>query len=603
MRTRTTIFLTALMSVLLLGTGIGCDSSKDGAVPESAQGRLQQTTENLPADTDFAYVISDLAGFRSNAEATKTTVERLFPLSSVLQQAKNSDAGSKFFNDKGKLQVFKKDFWKKSGIVPDGAFTLGMVDYNKVLLTYVADKKKFEKDLLSDLDVDAKPKSEKIAGKSVKTLETGDGTVVWNYRGKLATVLFPEGDDAATGDVKTPSTKETFKRVVNLKPEKSLHQSSGFKKFKSAAGDRPALAYARLTPHIKRGMLQGGEGEFNKKFAQNVEDSLDGFGFILETDKNRIDSRMWIGLTDKGKKHFDKMFRSAVTANWNSFMSADTLLAIRSAGNWKQIWNSLTAAMPEKDRKKMKKNFQMAKSSTGVDFQKDVIDNLNGQTGLVVNGIGGQATAKLLQNPASILTKLEAVYLLKFGDAKTLDKLVGKVGNLSDKNVTVRPLKPKDGKADDSIKTIEMTIPKKGLVGMMIAQQGGSAMAGKKAPVRFYVHKDTIALATSAIPEADVQKMLKGEGAGKPIKDASNLALGAKFASQKHLSGLYLNFDRFRAIFGNLVSQVPMASVQNAVKTLDEGMLSTEAADKGAWVNLTIDMVEDSGSGDKGGSK
>lgn len=592
MRKQTTITLTALMSVLLLATGIGCDSGEKGAVPETAQKRLEQTTENLPSDTDFAYVISDLEGFRKKAAETKKTVGRLFPMENVLQQAKNSDAGSKFFDDKGNLQVFDENFWKESGIKPKSAFTLGMVDYNTVLLTYVADKKKFEKDLLSDLgSEDAKPTSETIADKKVKTVKSGDGKVLWNYRGKLATIVFPDGDEAASGDEKTPATKETFKRIVNLKPKKSLNQTSGFQKFQKAAGDRPALAYARLAPHIKRGMLEGSNDDFSQKFADNVDKSLDGFGFILETEQDRIKTRMWVGLTDKGKTHFDEMFRSAVTADWNNYVSSDTLLGVRSAGNWKQIWSAITAAMPEQERKQMEKNFQMAKGTTGVDFQKDVIANLNGQTGILVYGIGGKATPELMQNPTSILTKLEALYLLKFGDAEVLDKLVGKVAGMSDENVNVRPLKPEGGEADKSIKAIELTVPESGIVGMMLAKQGSSSMTGKEAPVRFYVHKDTIALATTTVSEGNVQKMLKGDGPSKPITESSNLDLGAQFAKQEQLSGLYINFERFRSIFGNLLASVPIASLQNAVKTLDEGMLSTESADQGAWVDLTIDMV------------
>ncbi len=584
-----------LGAALLVATGVGCESD-EGEVPESAEARLEQQTGTLPADASFVYTISDLEGFRSNAQKAKKTVGRLFPVDRLIERAKQSPAGSKFFSEDG-IEVFNEKFWKESGIAPNSAFTLGMVDYNTVMLTYVDDQKKFEKDLLADLDTDNKPTSKSIGDKQVKTIETDKGTVLWNYRGKLATVLFPDGNQAAPSDAETPKTSKTFERIVGTKKKDSLFSTDGFGKFRDAAGDRNALAYAQLTPHIKRGMLQGNSGEMGKTYAENVEKSLDGFGFLLETKENRIQPRMWVGLTDKGKKHFDELFSSPVTAKWAQYATTDTLIGLRSAGNWKNIWESFTSTMSKGERQTMKENFQMAAGQTGIDVEKDVIGNLNGQAGLLMYGLGGQASPRMLSQPSKILQNLEAMYLMKFGDAEVLDKLTDKASEMETDNVTVRPVKI-DGE-ETGIRAVDLTIPEGGMIEMMLqrSQQAGS-MAGSEAPIRFYVHKDTIALATTSIEESTIQQMVTGADGGEPLTDSSDLDLGGKFAEQEQLTGLYLNMVRLRNILGNQIPPIP--AIQKPINTLQEALLATKEADQGAWLNLTIDLMPDQGN--QGGS-
>ena len=595
MRKRLISTLAAVVSVAFLVTTIGCEKGEKGAVPSSAEKRLQQTTQTLPADTSFAYVMSDLANFRKSAKESKKTLSRLFPIEDALEEVKETEAGSKLFGDEG-VKIFKKEFWKKSGIAPDSAFTLAMVDYNTVALTYVADKKKFEKDLLSDLETDGDPSSEKIAGKDANVVKTKKGKVYWNYRGKLATVVFPEGDEAAQGDAETPPTKATLEKLLKTKKKDSLFKSSGFTNFRNAAGEQASLLYAQLTPHLKRGILEGGDEEINKKLAKSVEESLDGFGFVLETEKNRIKGRMWVGLTETGKKNFEKLFKSPVKADWSKFATEKTLVALRSAGNWKGMWDSLTSSMPEKEVKQMEQGLAMAKKSSGIDIEKDVLANLTGQAGILVYGIGGKATPELMGNPMAALGKLEAMYMMKFGDADALGKVTEKVAGMSEEYFTLRNLQPEGGDAVKSIQVLEITPPKRGMIGMMMGGMQGS----DEAPVRFYVHEDTLALATTSIPEKSIQSLLTGEGEGsKSLADSSDLDLGAKFANSKDMSGLYVNFNRFRDIFGDMVSKLPMASLKNSVDTLEEGLLSQEGQENGVFVDVTIDLLPEGKGGEK----
>ncbi len=586
MQTRRKFAPTLMIAVLLVvAAATGCDSDK-GAIPDSADARLQQSTETLPSDTSFVYTISDLAEFRDKASDSRKTIERLFPLERMLTRLENTSAGSKFFDDEG-LQIFEKKFWKESGIAPDSAFSLGMVDYNTVLVTYVADQKKFEKDLLGDLETDAEPTSETIADHQVKSVETDKGEALWNYRGKLATVVFPDGNDAAPEGAETPSTATTFERLVGTQKGEALYATSGFEKFRDAAGDRSALGYAHLTPHIKRGMLEGNDTDVGETYAQNLEKSLDGFGFLLETEQNRIRPRIWIGLTEDGQKHFERLFSSPVTAEWANYATTDTLIGLRSAGNWKNFWESITSTMPEAERKKMESNFEQAKSQLGIDLQKDVIDNLDGQAGLLVYGIGGKATRQVIGNPAAIVENLEAMYLMKFSDAEMLDKLAEKGAALSQENITRRPVEV-DGEETD-VQAIDLTIPEGGLASMLLQNANADSMAGSEAPIRFYTHDETLALATTAIDESRIHQMLTGADGAESITESSTLDLGASFADKDQMSGLYLNFVRFREIFGDQIP--PVRAIQKPVEALQEALLATEQADQGAWLDLTIDLV------------
>ena len=592
MKQRTTVLLGAVVSALLLATSFGCDSAKKGEVPGSAKGRLQQTTQTLPSNTTFAYVMSDLAEFRKSAKAAKKTVNRLFPLDKAIDQARQSPAGEKLFGKEG-LKLLKKDFWKKSGIAPDSAFVLGMVDFNTVVITYAADKKKFEKDLLKDLDADGKPKSGKVAGKKAKYVKTESGNVYWNYRGKLATVVFPEGDEAAKGDMKTPKPKKTLAKILKTKPKDSLAKTSGFKKYKKAAGDRPSLFYARLSQFMTEEEIKQAGNETSQKFARGIKNALDGTGVILKTEDNRIKARLWLGMTEEGSKQFNKMFESPVTGEWSKYVTADTLFGLRSSGNWKSMWESMLKSMPEKEKKQYKQGLKAGKKMTGLDIQKKLIDNLNGQSSLVVYGIGGKASPQMMSNPMSLLGKLEAAYVMKFGDAKALDEVTDKLAKMGSDFVSTRSLKA-DGKEVKSVKVMEVTPPKRGMMGAML---GGATGEDGEAPVRFYVHEDTVAMATTTISETNINQMLTGADGGEPITEAKNLDLGAKFAQAEQLSGLYINFDRFRSIFGDMLSKFPIASLKKAADTLEESLLSLESAENGAFLDLTVDLRPAGNSG------
>jgi hypothetical protein len=566
-------FLLAAAVSLLVTPLVGCDSkAKKGEIPKTAENRLTQLSETLPANSQFGVIVPDLEKFRSKAKSARSTVDRIYSMDKVVAQAKNDGISELLKGD----EMYKAETWKSYGIAPNSGAALGYVDFHTVLTTYIDDKKKFNDKLLPKLESglkDAETKTTKIGEQEVKHAKVEDGEVYWAFIGKQLVMMTP-ADRSPPGSDKPTPTKETFKSVLEVKKEKSLNTDTGFANYKKAAGDRPVYVYFPFSEMMRKQMLADATG-VEKQVTTQVADSIQGFGLVTDTKENRIETRFWIGLTKKGKKYADDMLKSEVTGDWTKFTTKGTLAGMRMAGNWKNVYDSYKKSASEEDIKQMEQQFAMAKKMTGLDIQKDVIDNLTGQTGLYVYGIGGKASMQMMANPLALLPKLEALFVMKFGDAKALTKVSDALAKMGGDSVTKRPLKGKDGEVKE-IQVIEAA-----------SAQGMMKMASG---FRVFVHEDTLALAAPSVKEPNVHKMLTGKAEGS-VAGADTLDLGAKFAEAKHTSALWLNFERVREIFGDMVASLPSKETKDMVNEIEEVLISTEQKDNGAFVDFTVDLV------------
>lgn len=602
----------ALGLLLLFGGGtIGCESDSEASIPESSDKRMQATTQSLPSDAQMAVVFSDLATFRKGGKEAKATIDRLTSTEKMLGTETRTGFAKDFVGDASFEKMFEKKFWEERGVAPDSSFALSAVDYNQVVQTYVDDKKAFEKTLTGDGD--AKTKSMKVAEEDAKKLERDGKPVVWTYDGKQVTLVYPAEEMKPENAEATPP-KETLARVLKTEKKDSLHSTSGFKKFKNAAGDRPSIVYLNLKPILESQDLEGRSDRY-KQFAKALRTSVDGGGLIVDTsDNKRIETRLWVGLSEKGKKRFDKTFKTSVQADFTKFATQKTLAGLRLEVDWKALWNSVEGTMPKQQKTMLEAQFKKAKESTGLDIRKDVIGNLSGQAGIFIYGIGGKASPELLAQPTRALQDLEALYVMKFGDAETLSNIADTVAGLSEDYLELRPLQVgEEGEKVESIQVLDMKMPPGGMTQLAAGQPPAESEGDeepKPAPLRGYVHEDTLMLAASAIPEKRVRTMLTGNGEGDgPLSDAKNLDLGAKFAKTERMSGLYLNFERLRGIFSNILQSPTIpTNIRESVGKLEEGLLSTTPKEKGLFVDLTLDLVpaEETGSessGDQGSSE
>lgn len=592
-------FVCALAATSLLAGGlVGCEGD-EGSVPDSADQRLKAATQSLPADAQMSFIFSDLEKFRSATKDTKATVDRLTSTENMLTSQTRSGFAAEFMGEAPFTKLLEKKFWKDRGVAPNSSVAISAVDYNQVIHTYVNDKKAFEKAVTGEKK--ANTKSIKVAGQSAKKFETDDKTVVWSYDGKLLTLVYPS-DEMATGDSEPAAPKATLKRVLETADKddaESLHATSGFQKFRDAAGDRPSLIYLNLQRILEENQNLEGESDSYKKYAKAMQESVDGGGLIVETsDQKRISTRIWVGMTEEGKKQFDETFQTSVAADFPKFATDNTLMAMRLELDWSSVWESV----PSQQRKLLESQFAGAAEATGLEMQKDIIDNLDGQAGVFVYGIGGKSGAELMQNPMGAVSDLEALYMMKFGDAETLSKIAESVAGLSEKYLDLRPLQAgEDGEKIESIDVLDIKIPPGGMQNLTGMSGEGAEGEPQPAPARAYFHEDTMMIAASAIPEANIRTMLTGKGdATTSLTESKKLDLGKKFANTERLSGVYVNFDRMAEVFGDILDSgmVPPSITEPADK-LEEGLLSTESKEKGVFVDLSIDLApKEGGSGE-----
>jgi len=600
-----------ILSTLLVFVGVATACDSEGEIPDASEKRLEAAVQSLPPDTQMALVFSDLQKFRKATTSTRATVDRLTSTERILSAQTDSGFAAQFMGDASFGDLLEKKFWKDRGIAPNSSFALSAVDYNQVVHTYVEDKKAFEEALTGG---DSSAETTQVAGSDAKKLDRDGRPVVWSYDGKLVTLVYP-AEQMTTEETEPAAPTATLEKVLEVggqEDAKSLHETSGFQKYREAAGDRPSIVYLNLEPILERQDLQG-RSERYKNYAKAIRNSVDGGGLVVETsDRERITSRLWVGLTEQGQTYFEDTFKTSVPADFTKYATDNTLLGLRLDLDWSSIWSTAEDNMAKAQKNLVEEQFATAREMADLDIREQVIKNLDGQAGLFLYGIGGKASSKLLANPLRALPKLEALFVMKFGDADTLSTIAEAVAGLDEERLDLGALEVGDEKVE-AVRVLEATIPP-GALGGITAGASDSKDAGsneddpepRSAPVRAYIHEDTLMLATNAIPKTRIRKMFTGEGDGPaPLTASEKLDLGGTFAETERLSGLYVNFDRLEDIFGELLqSGLLPASVTEPIGTLQEGMLSTAPSETGIFVDLRVDLDSDGGSaGEAGGGE
>jgi hypothetical protein len=327
-----------LVLLLLFGGGVsGCDSDQEASIPDSSDERMKKTTQSLPSDAQMAVLFSDLAKFRESGTEAKATMDRLMTTEKMLDSETRTGFAKDFLGDASFGDMFEKSFWKDRGVAPNSSFALAALDYNQVVQTYVDDKKAFEETLTGE---EAETKSVKIAEQDGKRLERDGAPVVWTYDGRLVTLVYP-AEEMKPENADATAPKETLARVLKTDAENSLHTSSGFKKFKEAAGDRPSLVYLNIEPILENQNLEERPDNY-EKYVRAARESVDGGGLIVETsDNKRIETRLWVGLSEKGKERYDNVFQTSVQADFTKFATDKTVAALRLDVDWDALWESL----------------------------------------------------------------------------------------------------------------------------------------------------------------------------------------------------------------------------------------------------------------------
>lgn len=566
------LFLAAALSFAGLTTG--CKDK--GEMPDSADERLEQMGNRLPADTEMATVVGDLEKMRTSITTAKETLGDTVPMADLFEEQAKEELG---------VDLTDAESWKKAGIAPDGGLTLAVVNERPVFMTYVKDKKKFEKHFSDQIkktyDIDGMPKTEGGDTK-VKVLGSEDAEqVAWTYFGELVIVSFPpaENFEGEPGPI-----VDTVKAVATTKEENALAQTQGYKDFsKALAADNALAVYintGKFLDEERMEELKSETDEIGKATADWIKNNVEGAGLGMNVDGNTAKLRTWFGFNDETTKALKEVNQPPSAAPFQDLATQNTLAGLRISLNWDKFWSMYLDAMPETERKQLEKQLSQAGQMAGneLDVQKDVIDQLSGNIGVFFYGANlGEIMNSRTRGMMGMVPNLGLVLAVEFKSDKALDKVVSALVDGSKGAVERRALELDSGETNDDIEVLDVKNT-------------------KQTPGRLYIHGSKLAFGTSAISEQSMFEYMTGERDEGPLADAENLDLGESFASQEKYNGLYVNVVRAKNHLMDQKDSNPMVAqmiqpAQKFLNSVEEVALTSEINDIGGFLTLTVDLV------------
>lgn len=563
----------ALVSlVLLLAASFGCDGGcgGSGSIPGSADARVEDMAQHLPADTPAAMVVGDLKGMRTSLETARDTLGDTVPMSALLEEQAKNELG---------IDLFDAKSWEKSGIAADSGLTLSVVGKRPVLVTYVADKQKFEKafadQLKKSMEIEGMTKSEKSGDTQVKVLGKDAKTVAWAYDGKLVVVAFPESegveDIASTQEAK--DAKKLAADLTGLEEAKSLATNDGYKKFNKALASNQAMALfvnakKTMTDERLAGITQGAD-PMSKATVTWMQKNIDAMGLSMNVEGNTLKVRAWGGLPPKVVKRAKEIMTPPAKSPIKNFATVNTMMGLRTSVDMPKLWAFYKETLPKAERDKLMANLEKAAKQGKLDIEKDVINKMTGNLGVVFYGIdqsvieqsGGNVMQALMMQPTKLLAVLVPV---QFKDKASLEKVVGALTEMGGGAVTRSTVK--DGV--DVLKMKNVTKPR------------GA----------FYIKDNLLVYATGAFSDDSVVEYITGKRDEKNLADSDKLDLGKDFATQEKYNGLYVNFVRAQGQLGDLLAKAAPQAL-TFMKKVEEASLTTEVSDTGAYLDLTVDLT------------
>ncbi|MGM0556803.1 MAG: hypothetical protein ACQEVA_10535 [Myxococcota bacterium] len=575
--------LVALAVALSFGSMMtGCKDK--GEMPDSAEARVEQMGNRLPADTELATVVGDLAKMRESITTAKDKLGDTVPMTDLFEEQAKDELG---------VDMTDPESWKKAGIAPNGGLTLAVVNDRPVFMTYVKDKKKFEKHFADQIkksyNIEGMPKTEGGDTK-VKVMGKADGDqIAWTYFGELAIVSFPPADNFEGEPGPIVDTVET---VATTKEENALAQTQGYKDFTKALAKDNALAVyintGKFLDEDRMKEIESNTDELGIASAKWIQENVDGAGLGMNVDGNKATVRAWFGFDDETNKTLEAVNKPTSAAPFKNLATQNTLAGLRMSVNWDEFWTLYMDAMPEDERKQFEKQIAQAGQMAGeeLDVQKDVIDQLSGNIGVFFYGANiGEILNARGRGMAGTIPHLGLIATVEFKSAEALDKVAKGIIAGSKGAVERRPLQLDDGESADKIEVLAV----KNI---------------KESPGQLYIQGTKLAFATSALSEQSMFEYLTGERDEGNLADADNLDLGENFAGEEKYNGLYVNVVRAKNHLMGQKDKNPMIAqmvnpAETFLNTVEEMSLTSEITDMGGFMTLTVDMVP--GAAEKSG--
>lgn len=521
-----------LLAALLLLVGTialtgcrDCRGDSSGAVPETAEDRLQKMAVRLPAEATGAVFISDIGRFRQEAGSVKKRLSDVVPLALV------EIPETQLRQYLGIAPMAAKS-WEQAGLGDDAGLTLASVDRHPVALAFVRDRSKFESHLVDQakaaFGLEGGPKSETVGKQKMKVLGAdADERVAWTWQDNLAVVVFP----AYPGSTGAPTVTAALSDVLDTRPEVSLWKSDGFRTFREAIGEQSFYVYGTPTAALDRAGLPSSEPlpGAGGSLLGSMRERLQGVGMAVEVVERGLKARTWFGLTDDAAEEGWKSWQERPTADWGRFVTDRLLAGFRAQVSWEDVRKRLLEPAEEQNRA-VQRDLKRFTDRTGVDLQRNVLEHIRGPVGVFVYGVKPNFSFGQLQaRPLEALPNVEMLVAINLDDT---DPAAASAKTLADKL--------------DWLETRQIEIGK----------SAARVVTSPRYPITLYLYDGLLVAATPAVSDQTVAGYLGGEPAGEAalLAGSERMTLGARFAEGPRMTGLYLNFVR---AFAHLENRLP----------------------------------------------
>ncbi|TXD32234.1 hypothetical protein FRC96_18335 [Lujinxingia vulgaris] len=570
---RLLILLFALAALLIAPACDGCGSKK-GAIPASAQDRITQLSEQLPLSTDALIIAPKLDETREALDIVMRRTEAFNPAVRMIESQIQREWGIKL-ND--------PESWKRAGITPDGSLMVAMVVNRPVLVTYVADKQAFESVFVERLrktfEITEPVRNEKMGKTSLKISgKSGGLELAWFYKDNIAFVALPAFDAIEALEEGTALAIAT--QIQTTAAEESLGKSAPFMAFRdNLAKDLPLSVYVDPDRYLARVEQAPNPNptpvdELIEQVALFSQNNAEGAGVGLIATDTRIQLKAYAGGNEELVKKAREAYLSQMEADWANLLTKNTMLGVRTSFDMPKAYQAFLDGLPEENSRAIRRNLVEMGRNYNLNLEDDVIAAMTGHSLIAFYGIGTRQLMGALGQGApiqQIMSVLSASGLLisaDFSEQRKLEALVDSLGQFATGYAELRPLNYKGAPVDDARVLVPANL--------------------NALPARLFQRGDNLTIAAAGMGEDAVYEYLSGKRDEPALKDVEGLDLGARFASEKNLNGLYFNFERLRENFGSM----PM--IGNVISTLDplqELLLEVAVEEEGLFATASLDFV------------
>lgn len=537
----------ASMSLMACGT-------KKGEMPKTADGRVEDFANHLPASVEAMLVSGDLMKMQAAATKITTTLESVSP---------DVAAGRKEIEKELGITLTDAQSWAQTGINTSGGFAVAPVQGRVVIMTYVEDRLKFDTFMTERakkaLDVTDAPTVEKVGELEVKSMGKEDTKgLSWAHDGKLVIISTSLLEKEGAFEKSTPKVIEG---IVKQDAKASMGSTAEFKRFTKAFGDEYALTtYVNAkaifaSPTFKKELDEAAADPAMKQSMDWLKaySEMGGLGLSVNGDEIKVSGLY--GPTAEYLAKAQALNKDVPASPFGAFANDTTMIGIRTAVNGAMAWDLYKSALPKEQMDQINKGLEEAGKELGVDMEKELIANLSGNFGVFFYGVDIGAMMGGMNNPQQAIQALSLAIVLEFKDAAKLQALV-------DKLLTKVPPGAITAKDVDGAKVYP------------IPGDAGS----------IYIKDKVLAFGTKPVSEESMINAIAGKTTAKKLAE-SDLALGKKFGAAEPFNGLYVNVTKITATVSPLLGNNPTLE---GFKKLSEASLSYGVNEHGIVSDLRV---------------